>query len=304
MTLKKVLLLLFIISTVYSEACDVCGCAGQGAFSGIYPQFSSNLIGLRYSGSTFAHPHTALNYNGASRVLMDDFTRTEVWIRMYPSKRVQVLANIPFQVHTRNETDHTTRISGVGDIGATVNYAILQTPDSSLTKKSHVLLGGMSISLPTGPYQARDADLTLLPAQFQIGTGAYGFTPHLIYTVRISSLGINTDLRTTYYTENERSYQPGLQSAAAIRVFYWFKKGRTSLIPHAGLGMEHFQEDTEFGRVKPETGGNIYPFYAGVDVYRPRYFVQFGAHIPLRTSLPASQPVLDLRLGCAVGILF
>jgi hypothetical protein len=290
--------------TESAAACDVCGCAGQGAFSGIYPQFTRNLVGIRYSNSLFQHPNTSLNFNGDSKVLTDEFLRMEAWTRIYLHPRIQFLASLPYQVHTRTETLRTTEINGVGDLSVTVNYAILQTPDSLLTRKSHTLLAGFSISLPTGPYQARDADLSLLPAQFQIGTGAYGFSPQLNYTIRVKGLGLNTDLRYTHFTENERSYQFGNRAMAALRLFYWFEKGQTSIVPHIGAGLDWFDRDTEFDVAKPETGGTLYQLFAGFDFVRPGFFIQAGAQIPLEMTLPESQPVPDFRLGLALGVLF
>src|SRR6185436_19668942 len=99
----------------------------------------------------------------------------EVWGRFYPTKRLVIFAFIPLSQNVRQETNTTVRIQSIGDISAQANYMILNTGDSLSRSWKQTWMAGAGIKLPTGKYQQRDADRTMLPLPFQIGTGAYSF---------------------------------------------------------------------------------------------------------------------------------
>ncbi len=287
-----------------ANACDMCGCAMGGNYSGIFPQFSKNILGVRHQFRSFSHPNTYLNTNGDSRVLTDEFRSTEVWGRFYPHPKVQLFVFVPYRSHTRNETLQTTQIVGIGDISAMANYALVNTGDSLNRKFRHTLLLGAGAKLPTGKYQQRDENKLLLPAQFQIGTGGYAFLANVNYTLRYKALGMNTDLSYRHNTANEWEYQFGAQTAAVANFFYWINSGKTAILPSAGLAWERYDKDDEFERPKAETGGEVALANLGLDLYFPRFFVQASAQLPIAQQLPFAQPEAALRLNLSVALTF
>jgi len=305
MNLRSIILILFI--TFYaqsSKACDACGCAMTGNYGGIYPQFTKNIFGVRYSNRSFDHPNTDFNFNGSSRVLRDEFNSMEVWGRFYPHPRIQVFAFVPFRSHTREETERTTTISGIGDLTLSANYTIFNTADSADAKISHALLIGGGIQLPTGKYIQKDELKITLPAQFQVGSGAFAYSLNANYTLRYKKFGLNTDLFAKFNEVNERSYEFGNQYAATGSVFYKMNASGKAFLPNVGLSYEYYAQDTEFDRLKEDTGGDVALVNLGLDVYLDRIFFSASAQIPVIQSLPYSQPAGANRLNLGVAYLF
>jgi hypothetical protein len=300
-------LFIFILSLTFattSKACDACGCAMSGNYSGIYPLFTKNIFGVRFGNRSFDHPLTDFNFNGTSRVLRDEFNSMEVWGRFYPHPRVQVFAFVPFREHTREETERTTKISGIGDITLSANYTLFNTADSASAKIRHALLIGGGLFLPTGKYMQRDERLVTLPAQFQVGTGAFGYSVNANYTYRLGKFGINADLFAKFNEENERSYEFGNQTAVTAALFYKVETGTTAFLPNLGASFEHYEKDSEFGNRKDDTGGEVMLLNAGVDVYMNRFFISASAQIPIQQTLPFSQPASADRFNLGLAYTF
>ena len=296
--------LVFMLSGMNAFSCDACGCAMTGAYNGIYPQFSRNLLGFRYGNTEFTHPNTPLNYNGESRVYKDYFQRFEAWGRFYPSDKVQLFAFVPYQVHRREEENRTTEIRGVGDITILANYALVNTGDSLDRKFNHTLLLGGGFTLPTGKYQERDEGQQMLPAQFQIGTGAYSLSTQLNYTIRHKGFGLNTELSYTFRDVNERSYRFGESANMAISGFYWIKKDGMAILPNLGWSYEEYHPDLEYGQRKAETGGNMQFLNLGVDLNYKRLFLRGFVQNPLSQNLPEAQPRSGLRWNASISYIF
>ncbi len=293
-----------LLSFQPTQACDMCGCAMGGNYSGIFPQFSKNIIGVRHQFRSFSHPNTYLNTNGDSRVLTDEFRSTEIWGRFYPHPKVQLFVFVPYRSHERTETLRNTRISGIGDISVMANYALVNTGDSLDRKYRHTLLLGGGVKLPTGKYQQRDENKLLLPAQFQIGTGGYALVANVNYTLRYKAFGLNSEVSYRHNTANEWVYQFGAQTAAVANIFYWIDSGKTTILPSAGIAWERYDKDLEFNRQKTETGGEVLLANLGLDLYFPRFFVQASAQLPFAQDLPFAQPKAALRLNVSVAFTF
>ena len=295
---------LFFAGADSSMACDICGCNMSGNYGGIYPQFTKNIVGFRYGFQRFRHPNTDLNFNGTSRVLRDEFQTYEVWGRFYPHPRIQVFAFIPFKHHVRYESERATEISGVGDISVMANYTFFNTADSTEGKWKHALLGGAGVKLPTGKYMARDERGVSLPAQFQMGTGAYTLNLNANYTLRYGNLGINLDYVFRVNGENERTYQFGDQQALSGGVFYTITTPKAAFLPNLGISYEHYQRDTEFGTIKEQTGGELSLINAGLDVYVDRFFLRTFMQMPIKQNLPLAQPDSDTRINLGIAYTF
>jgi len=306
MSHKKYLILLipFIVFSIESSACDACGCAMTGNYAGIYPQFTKNILGVRFGNRRFNHPNTELNFNGSSQVLSDEFNTVEIWGRFYPTPKVQVFATVPFRVHTRSEAERTTRLRGVGDISISANYTLFNSADSSKSALKHALLIGGGVFMPTGKFMQRDDRLVSLPAQFQLGTGAFSFSLNANYTLRKRNWGLNIDGQARLSEENERSYEFGNLYAAVASVFYKLEKGTVAILPNVGASFENYERDQEFDRSKEDTGGNVILINAGVDVYLPKFSFNFSAQLPIEQSLPYSQPASSNRINVGIAYTF
>lgn len=282
------------------RACDICGCSSGGSYLGILPQFQRNFAGTRFQFRNFLHPQTPLNINGESIVQEDRMYTQEMWFRFYPKKRLQFFAFLPYKVNTRIESLRTTTIRGVGDMSITANYTLLNTGDSSRDWKNLLIVGG-GLKLPTGKYQQRDANRVMLPASFQVGTGAYTYILNAFHTLRYKAFGLNTNVQFFMNAENELQYQYGNQLSTSLSFFYWKNFQNTTILFNAGPSFESASKDHEYGAVKPYTGGNVLLANAGIDVYYRRFVLNAFVQLPVTQEVPYAQPVSQYRLGCGIS---
>jgi len=306
MIFKSTYLLLFVL-LFYSTpfyACDVCGGGGSGAFLGIVPQFEKNVFGLRYQYQKFTHPQTQFNLNNGSRVNNDYFHRSEMWFRTYPHKRIQLMGFVPYAVHLREESEGSSTVQASGDMRLMANYMFVNTGDSIKVKWKNTLMGGLTVSLPTGRYRTRDYNRRLLPPQFQPGTGAFGYTANLIYTTRIKKWGLNVDAFFSINSTNESQYRFGNQLRSSLLLFRTLNIKDYNFMLSAGGVLEHAQRDIEYNTTIEHTGGTYALAHFGIDAYLGKLMLNTFIQNPLSRNLPYSQPAMDVRLGFGAGWIF
>lgn len=301
--MKKILLIALITFSLSGQACDICGCSGSTNYLGILPLVQQNLAGFRFQYTGFTHPNTSENFNGQSRVLSDQYYHTEAWFRFYPTERLQVFAFLPYKWNTRTETERTTTIQGIGDVKLMANYALLQPKDETALWKHFLLVGG-TISAPTGKYMQRDETKAMMPAWFQIGTGAWGAGANLFYTVRYKAVGLNLNAQYMHNGKNELEYQFGDQTSVSLTAFYWLDVKKTTILPQVGVGYDYFGQDKSFGDPEAITGGSRLVATLGFDWYVNRFLISGFYQLPLTQDLPTAQPVFDTRIGFSASVFF
>lgn len=301
---RIILLALALIVNGSAMSCDICSCSNSSYFFGMIPQFQKNTVGARFTHSTFTHPNTALNFNQQSQVLKDQFQSFDIWSRIYLKPKWQLIAVIPFKSNTRFEQNQRTSISGVGDWQAMVNYKWLDQSDSLSKKTKHLFLSGLGVKLPTGTYQQRDRNLTMLPTAFQAGTGAFALQANLFYTLRHKRWGVTNQLFAQANATNELNYKMGDVLVWSTAMFYWFEKKQVRVLPQIGFGLEHYQADLSYKSKVANTGTQLLTFNLAAECYYKKMLFSAFVQIPASQSLAASQPRNNTRLGLNVGYFF
>jgi hypothetical protein len=293
-------LVLTISSASGSSACDVCGCTASFGGNGILPQFNRNFIGLRYWTTQFQHPNLPSSTLNGERVRYDRMQTASLWARAHLHSRVQGFVEVPF---SRNERVYETwqeGISGMGDIRVSAFYQLLKTADSSSKPFRQMLMGGVGLTLPTGKYQNRSEKGLLLPHAFQLGSGSTAYDLRLIYTVRIRSLGLNTELYRQWFEPNELSYHPGKRQGISQQLFYWHKSKTKALMPFIGYQLDVAERDRDYGTPLSTTGGQLLRFQAGIDLYYGSWVLGPRADLTLLEdvdeSLPGSRGSFQVQL--------
>ncbi|MCC5916223.1 MAG: hypothetical protein JJU02_02730 [Cryomorphaceae bacterium] len=298
---------LFFISIISTDACDMCSAGAGGSLLGIVPNFSQNLVGVRFQHQSFQHPNTHLNYHGSSRVLTDAMQRSDVWLRFYPTDRIQLLTFVPYQVNRRIETEHEAEVSGIGDISVQALYTIVNTGDSTAKNWKHTLLAGGEIRLPTGTYQQRDpVRFQRYSELFQIGTGAFAFGAQTMYTIRYKNWGWYSDAKFVTNSTNELDYKWGNQFFSGSKIFYWQSFRKVNLLPSFGILLEHMRPDSYIWNSTTfyQNGGQTTWAQFGIDFYSTKWMAQIFAHTPLAYNLPEGMPEAKWRMGFTLGFFF
>lgn len=290
-----------LLSVFTASACDICGCSSGSAFTGILPQFNRHFIGLRYTYRSFitTHPTT----DGSRLTSREQFHSTDLWGRFYPHKRVQLFAVLPVNHFSQTESGTKRETTGLGDVQLFVNYAIIQTPDSSTADLRHTLLAGGGLKLPTGENNAmRNGER--LNQNLQPGTGSWDAVLNVIYTLRYKKWGMNLDANGRINTTNNQGYKFGSRINGSAKFFYWAKYRNWSFLPQLGVLADYGAKDADQGARLLETGGFSVMGTAGMDVYFKRYIAGFTFQQPISHHLATGAIQPFQRYSVNLAFLF
>jgi hypothetical protein len=301
--MKKIIAILLIISSVQNlSACDICGCSTGSMSGGLFPQVQNNMLGFRYQPSRFNHPTYPPNMNGLSQVKTDFYHDSEVFMRWFPKKWMQLWVTVPYRIHVREESLRTTTIQGIGDIQANAIFTLLRRDSSTLR---HLILAGGGVGLPTGKYMQRDATLSTLPVGFQVGTGSWSGSTSALYMIRYKKYGylIQGDLRT--YSENENLFKKGNVSVLQTGFFRQFPIGqKAQLFANIGYRMEYLEKDTEFGNRKIDSGSNSNWATTSLDLFTNKFSCSLQYNMPVSSVYNGNQPIQTNRFAVSLSYMW
>ncbi len=270
-----------LLSATGAYACNACGGASGGAFSGILPQQNNNFIGIRYAQKRLSND--GLQFETATPAEYHRYNSIDVYGRFYLWPKVQILAYVPYGIHTMHVAGSPTEtISSIGDITLLANYNIVNTANSDHLIKHNWFAGG-GVKMATGKYQQRNSSRIMLAPGFQVGTGAYSFVANTIYTMRYKNAGFNLNAQYKVNGTNELDYRFGNQFNASALFFYWKNIDKVALLPNAGISSEMVRTDTQFDRDVDNTGGRNLFATGGVDLYWKKFGLGGYYQYPLST---------------------
>lgn len=301
---KTSLAILLLLMSKPSQSCEICGCGVNSSSMGVSPLFHKNLFGVNFQNSSFTHPNTDLSTIGNIRVLSDHYSTFNTNLRWYPKPKVQMTVNVPYAVNTRKDELKSNSIQGVGDIETRLGYMLFNTTDSINSKNRHMLLIGTGISMPTGKFQQRNAEKTMYPSNFQIGTGSWANRLFAFYTLRKGKWGFNTQLNYMRFSENELNYQRGTSYAATLYGYYWIQKNAFSFLPNLALSFENITSDKSYNEIKPNTGGQFYNLNAGLESFYKTYLLSLSFQQPIKQNLNRYQPTKNVQFALGLSTFF
>jgi hypothetical protein len=272
--MNKTLLVLIFIIIYYIPllACNTCGCSGGAIYTGVLPQYNNHFIGVRWYNRSFNSKHE-LNDNNVSK---EYFNTIELIGRFFPSKRVQILVFVPYNIFAQKELNTSTKTIGIGDPSIIASYSLIRRGDNLNQKWKHLWFVGAGLKLPVGTYSFKNG-LSEFNPNIQNGTGSTDFIFYTSYTIRKNKIGSSFDFTYKYNLSNNLGYQFGNRTNAQFRLFYLYTKKKLSVLPQVGFLFEHAQKDNKFKGNISNTGG--YGLYAhiGLDIYISRFAI--GANV-------------------------
>lgn len=287
----------------HTMACDICGCANGNAFFGILPQSHRSFIGLRYRIAGYDS-----HLNSTLLKTHELFQTTELWGRFYPFPKVQVMAFLPYQINTQTmlSTQEKTSIQGLADATVLVHYNVLNTVlDTTNRVLNHNLLVGGGLKLPLGRYRYDASSAAEVDnPNFQLGTGSTDFLLNAIYTLRYQSWGINADASYKINTSNSNQYRFGNRFSTAWSVFYTKQIGKITLMPSAGIYVEHNNLDQKQQEPNTNTGGYWCAATSGLQVFTSKFALGISHQMPLAQSLAKGELRANQRLMVQLSFLF
>ncbi len=309
---KLFILVAILVVTGQAWACDYCNC-----YLGLDPGYNKNTIGIRAnymksavtipasSGLKLTHSsHGGGTSNGNSSELEQAFFCTELFVRVYPVPRLQLIANLPYQYNTLTFDGKEESRGALNDLTLLAMYQLANTTAMDSNKVRHRVFGGLGVKLPTGKSSgASDVDIPYAHDLYS-GTGSTDYLVAASYIGKYRKLGWNLDVNYKLNTESKNEYKFGNSLNLVPRAFYEVHVKSLRILPHLGAAYERGGHDEYMDEQVDETGGATLWGSAGVDVYFNRFSITTEARIPFYHDTPDSLPEASYWLFTSFNIHF
>jgi len=289
-------ILLFTISE--SKACDICGCGAGNLYFGIMPQWDKNLVGIRYRSLPF-QSHIYPNDPYADLFLTKEkFEIADFVAKVRLGQKWQVTSFISYAYSTQTRIEKTFRTNGLADLLILGQYQLLNTDIAHPEKDwKHQIFMGAGLKIPTGKwdYQTEDEGYVENP-NFQPGTGSWDYLASAQYVLKYKSWGIQTDWQYRINGENSKRYHFGNRIMGNANLFYqWNLTGKKSLMPFAGLYVEHSEKNTKKGFDILETGGDLMMVNLGLQLFYKNLNLSIQSQVPGKQNLASDHIHAETR---------
>jgi len=295
--------ILLLILHAQIDACNICGCATGGMYSGVLPNLEQNRVGINYSLSSFNHPASNSLSNGQGYVMKDHFHQVDLDLRYYPLSKFQLRMVLPYRQNLRVSDVSTESVNGLGDVELQAAYMFVNNSDSLYKVWRHTGFVGIATQLPTGQSEMRDQEKLLYPGNFQPGRGTWSNSAILFYSIRRGSLGMNLNAKVMTSGTNDIGFHAGNRTEIYTSLFYWLKQPKLSLVPSISLGYENMEQDEYFKLIDEHSGAQFWFGGVGCEGVLGNWTVNAYAFRPLAEQLNGQQPSNDLRLRFGFGII-
>ncbi|MBL0342359.1 MAG: hypothetical protein IPP71_16505 [Bacteroidetes bacterium] len=304
------ILVLIGSNCIYSYGCDFCNC-----YLGLNPGYNKNTIGvrgnLRFASLNIPSPTLRLSHLGHGETtpttggeLKETFASMEIFARIYPISKLQLIFNMPYSVNTIEYHDTSETRSGLSDMTLLAMYQLANTMPLDSGSVRHRVFAGVGIKLPTGKYEAPD-DVTIPMADhLYSGTGSTDVIFAVSYLGKLNKLGWNADMNFKINSENNLNYKYGNSVNFTPRLFYEFKLHALTIYPHIGAAYESGDTDELDGLEQSDTGGEIIYGSAGIDWYFNIFSIASELKLPLYNDLASGMPVDKSWFIASVNIHF
>ena len=250
---RKLLTLLFVLTSSQVFACDICGC-----FMGITPYYNRNSISLLYRYRSFN------GYNGQSHSLFpnggkffiparsqnapitghagnpDDYElyrSLEIRGKYFINSRLEINAILPYVSNSERYNGYTSSISGIGDVNFYAGYHLVQKLDDNFKQQ---LIAGLGVKLPTGKNDFKNNEGIRYSSLMQGGTGSTDGFVYLNYMVGLGKFGAS--LNTSYKVNGTNSRNEGIANSTTsfLNIFYTQQIGKdVQVMPSAQFFYEY-----------------------------------------------------------------
>lgn len=289
--------LLLIMTTGWTQACDICGCGAGSYYLGILPDFNKRFIGLRYQHKTLT-THLGPIGNRTPLTADETYESMELWGAWNFGERWRVMTILPYNINTRHVAGSGQRgyKDGFGDVAVMGFYRVFEQSVTTRASKLlvHSLWAGAGIKAPTGSYDEgeRSAVSQDAPNNFQLGTASTDFMINAAYDVRLMDAGLNANVTYKINTANRFDYRYGNKLTANVLAYYKFNiQNKVRIAPNAGAIFETQDKDVVYGQYHvAQSGGRSGTGVAGIEINAGK--VSLGGNF----QRPLSQDLADGRV--------
>jgi len=273
------------------EDCDACGCSANGGSMGFSSMFNNSFVGVRYVYQSYTSKEGIFK---DSPWIDENFNSIQIWSRIPVSKRIQILALLPYHSNNRELLSGKETISGIGDAMLMGMYSAYQTKVFGTTYTHKLQVGG-GVKFPTGKY-SQENNGTLNPS-FQLGTGSVDYLLVTEYVLKRKQLGLNTFMNYTFKTENSAYYQFGNQFNYGSTLFYLWELNALSVVPQVGVSGEVYASNKQFQQDVLGTKGDVFFGKLGVELGKNNFSLGVNTMLPIQQNLTGGNVKSNYRFS-------
>lgn len=291
------------LGDIQNTQCDLCGC-----YFGIEPNYSNNLIGIRYSYFKFVNePHTVIANPNVDHETDPTQTETEIYSKVElvakynVNQKLRLLLTVPYKLNDINGK----AVRDLGDIllmGQYLVYASEMSLKNESRYRQRVYLGA-GIKAPTGAYN-KQLTFGVTEPHFQPGTGAFDFLVNGTYFAKYKDFGFNADASYSMATTNKNEYRFANRFNTSAAVFYQYAIDQTGIMPHLGVYFENAGHDKQNNIEVEDSGGSVLFLTGGTDVYFSDFSLNLTYQYPLQDKLYGDQVGNKFRVIAGLNYFF
>jgi len=293
--MKRIFVLVLALAGACSTAlaCDVCGYGVANYNPFLFPHLTRSFVSLSYQ-------HRLYRMRDDDGMLSRESYNSMLLSAQYGlSKKLQVIALIPYQMNKLAGEMENQKRNGLGDVSLLANYRVLYA-QTGLVR--HTLLGGVGVKLPTGNYQA--AKTTALDDQnFQLGTGSTDYLANASYRVGYRKWIVSTAASYKYNSTNKDGYRYGDMLTTGATLIYRKDLDGLSIAPYVQVSNDHQMQDADKHILQEHSGGHV--LYAGGGVDMNTRKLAFGLNYQQAASqnLAEGQIIVKPKLSAHISIV-
>jgi hypothetical protein len=265
--MKRIFMLALALAGVCSTtlACDICGYGVANYNPFLFPHLSRSYISLSYQHRLY-YVHNE-DDGTMSREYYNAFTLSAQYA---VTKKLQLIALLPYQVNKLNSTTANQSLNGLGDATVVANYKVW---DKQFGLVRHTVMGGVGVKLPTGEYKAVKNG-SLDDQNFQLGTGSTDYLANASYRIGYRKWIVNAAASYKYNNTNKGGYRYGDMLTTGASIIYRKDWDGFSVAPYVQVSNDHQLQDADNHIIQDHSGGHVLYTGGGVDMNTRR--VAFG----------------------------
>ncbi|RYY99701.1 MAG: hypothetical protein EOO11_04025 [Chitinophagaceae bacterium] len=255
--MKKIfpaLLLAAAVAALPARACDVCGYGPSNYNPFLFPHLARSYVSLSWS----ARSYRLLDHDGSWAQAKNNTLLLSAQYRL--NSRLQLLAQLPFQLNEAHTQEGSTRSSGAGDATVLAQYRFVEAKRGNWR---HTVLAAAGAKLPTGRYRS-EAEKTA-GQTFQPGSGSLDYLANAAYRVGYRNWLLGTSVAYKYNTAARDGFRYGDMLTAGAQLVFRLEGTRGALMPYAQATHETQFNDASGHVLQARTGGTALYVGGGLD---------------------------------------
>jgi hypothetical protein len=287
--MKKVVgvIIIFVLGLpLLSKACDTCNCGTDKRYISILPDFREHVFGLRYRYSSL---HSYVNINGSATPALEKYNALELWGGWNITRKIRIMASVPYRFAALNSQAITTSKNGVGDISLVAYYNLLNSKHTIDSEKLlfQSLWFGVGIETPTGEYDSSEkSKLNEGGNLHQLGSRSTDVIFNVVYNMCLRNTELNLSSTYKINTVNKYGYEYGNYFNVNALAFYKFcLKHTIAIAPDIGAQFENFQHSVDDDNWDQTASGDLLMGTVGVETNFKRIAIGANFQTPLLQTL-------------------